>query len=207
MENKTYNVQFLTEEIETTVTSEASVVAKWIKSIRREEVRIVGLDVEWRPNFSSGRRNPVATLQLCIGERCLIYQIIHSHQIPRSLVSFLSLSRKFSHITFVGVGIKSDLEKLQSDYGIGGAARCVDLRELAAAEYDYKELERASLKMLASVVLGKEVEKPRAVTLSSWDEECLTPEQVKYACIDAYLSFALGNALGSQCTCCGLIFR
>lgn len=56
-----YNVTF-----ETSVTRSASTVSAWINKIEianesRLHRLIVGLDVEWRPNF-----NPVATIQLCV---------------------------------------------------------------------------------------------------------------------------------------------
>ncbi|XP_057795092.1 uncharacterized protein LOC131011323 [Salvia miltiorrhiza] len=121
--SQTYNVQFFTDDIHTTVTADAAVVTDWINGIQPRRVLIVGLDAEWRPSFGSPQYNPVATLQLCVGNRCLIYQIIHSVWIPASLASFLSDSRQFGDVTFVGVGIKTDLEKLQRDYGIGGVLK------------------------------------------------------------------------------------
>ncbi|KAH6818665.1 hypothetical protein C2S51_002268 [Perilla frutescens var. frutescens] len=194
---KTYNVQFFTEDIYTTVTHNPTVVTDWIDDIKylhHLPDLIVGLDVEWRPNSIAGqRRNPVATLQLCVADRCLIFQILHADYIPDSLSDFLSL--EYNYVTFVGVGVKSDLEKLQSDYGIGGGASYEDLRALAAADCGREELKRAGLRELARAVLGKDVEKPQEVTLSRWDARWLTAEQVKYACVDAYLSYEIGRAL------------
>lgn len=194
--HQTYNVQFFEEEIYTTVTANSTVVTDWIDDIKYlyhlPDV-VVGLDVEWRPSHSS-QPNPAATLQLCVRDRCLVYQILRSDCVPDSLAAFLS--DEYCFIEFVGVGIKQDLEKLQREYGIGGGARWVDLRGLAAEAYRREGLERAGLKTLASVVMGKEVEKPDAVRMSRWDQPRLTPEQVKYACVDAYLSFEIGRLLG-----------
>lgn len=196
--HKTYKVDFFDKVIHTTVTHNPDVVTNWIddtKYLHRLPGLVVGLDVEWRPYFSADHPNRIATLQLCVSDRCLIYQIIHSDNcIPDSLAAFLS--REFNFVTFVGVGIKSDLEKLQGDYGIGGSAFYVDLRGLAAEGYGMKELETAGLKRLTRIVLGKEVEKPEAVTMSRWDDRGLTAEQVQYACVDAYLSSEIGTALG-----------
>ncbi|KAL8493662.1 hypothetical protein ACS0TY_024737 [Phlomoides rotata] len=193
-----YDVSFFHEAIiYTTVTDNPTAVTNWIDEIKyqyRLSDIIVGLDVEWRPNYVAGRqRNPVAVLQLCVDDLCLIYQIIHTNQIPQSLVDFLSSG----YFPFVGVGIKSDLDKLHSDYGIGGGAQYVDLRGLAAEAYGRHELKNAGLKDLARIVLDKEVEKPHAVTTSPWDNRQLTPEQVKYACVDAYMSYKIGSVLGA----------
>ncbi|KAG8372270.1 hypothetical protein BUALT_Bualt12G0048900 [Buddleja alternifolia] len=66
-------------------------------------------------------------------------------------------------------------------------------RDKAVDVYDLARLKNAGLKELASYVLSEEdVEKPRRVTMSNWDERWLTAEQVKYACVDAYLSYEIG---------------
>ncbi|XP_047978954.1 Werner Syndrome-like exonuclease [Salvia hispanica] len=90
--------------------------------------------------------------------------------------------------------IKEDMEKLQTDYGIGGGARYVDLRGMAVEVYSSK-LKNAGLKKLASVVLRKEVEKPQWVRVGRWDAPRLSAEQVQYACVDAYLSSEIARAL------------
>ncbi|KAL0404763.1 UNVERIFIED_CONTAM: hypothetical protein Sradi_2117100 [Sesamum radiatum] len=175
--HNTYDVFFYDDTIFTTVTHDPDTVSDWISEIkyvhrRRLRCLIVGLDVEWRPSFTGHYQNPVATLQLCVGRRCLIYQLIHSRYIPESLVDFLS----GEDFTFVGVGIKSDLEKLDNDYGIGGDAHAVG----GADEYDMKELKNAGLKGLSSLVLSRELEKPKRVAMSRWDDRWLTADQVQY---------------------------
>ncbi|KAL0346131.1 UNVERIFIED_CONTAM: hypothetical protein Sradi_4444400 [Sesamum radiatum] len=113
---------------------------------------------------------------------------------PPSIVDFLANPR----YTFVGIGIEQDLEKLEEDYELGFNTRTVDLRSLAAAEYGRRELKNAGLKQLASLVLEKEVEKPKRVTMSRWDNEWLTPTQVQYACIDAFVCFEIGRILNAS---------
>lgn len=66
---------------------------------------------------------------------------------------------------------------------------------MAASVYDRKELRNKGLKDLASFVLGKRMEKPRSITMSAWDSERLTYDQVKYACVDAYASFEIARVL------------
>ncbi|KAK6120439.1 hypothetical protein DH2020_045817 [Rehmannia glutinosa] len=192
--HNTYSVFFFGDNIFTTVTHDPAIVSNWIstvKSVNRGTL-IVGLDVEWRPCFIANRqRNPVATIQICVGNRCLIYQIIHSPFIPQSLTDFLS----DDNCTFVGVGVKQDLEKLNEDYGIGSHARAMELGWLAADVYDRKGLKYAGLKQLANLVLGKEMQKPKRVTLSNWASSWLMDKQVRYACLDAFVSFEIGRNL------------
>lgn len=95
---------------------------------------------------------------------------------------------------FVGVGIEEDLEKLLLDYELR-VANPVDVRPLAVAKFGMNDLKNAGLKNLASVVLGLEILKPKRVTMSRWDAEWLTYEQIQYACVDAYLSSEIGKKL------------
>ncbi|KAL6997687.1 hypothetical protein U1Q18_007813 [Sarracenia purpurea var. burkii] len=190
-----YDVYLFNDRIQTLVTHTPALVESWISDIesfhsRRLHRLIVGLDVEWRPNYSRYRYNPVATLQLCVGRRCLIFQLIHAPFIPSSLVEFLDNPM----YTFVGVGVDNDADKLAQDYDLS-VATTVELGPLAAQEYGVRALRYAGLKKLAGQVLGKEIEKPRNITMSRWDNEWLSPAQVQYACIDAFLSFEIGRCL------------
>lgn len=190
-----YSISFNGHIIITTVTADPLSVSNWISNIRqihrhRLHYLIVGLDVEWRPNFSRGYSNPVALLQLCVGCHCLVFQIIHAPYIPDSLKSFLT----DPNFRFVGVAINSDVERLMDDYALNVA--CMeDLRRVAAIVLDMNELNQAGLKGLARQVLGVEMQKPNRVTMSRWDSEWLNWDQVIYAAIDAYLSFEIGKVL------------
>ncbi|KAL0339819.1 UNVERIFIED_CONTAM: hypothetical protein Sradi_4498700 [Sesamum radiatum] len=193
-----YLVSFFGDTIFTQVTHDPDTVTRWISDIEsihryRLHCLIVGLDVEWRPSFNRYQQIPVATLQLCVGRRCLIYQIIHSDDdIPDSLVDFLSNE----DYTFVGVNIYSNLDKLETDYDeIKIVHNAVDLRRLVANRYRRRDLLYAGLEELAKVVLHKEVEKPRRVTMSRWDSRWLTAEQAQYACTDAFMCFEIGRVL------------
>ncbi|KAJ0695057.1 putative DNA helicase [Helianthus annuus] len=186
-----YRLTFFNHTIETLVTDTPSYVDTWISTIHHTHRHhlhslIVGLDVEWRPNQTPNHQNPIATLQLCVGNHCLIFQILNSPSIPQSLINFLGNPS----YTFVGVGIENDVEKL----GLVVAKR-VDLRSVAAYAYGGMEFKNAGLKQLASMVLGWEINKPKEVTMSGWDNKCLTPVQVQYAAIDAFVSFEIGRVL------------
>ncbi|PSS33485.1 Werner Syndrome-like [Actinidia chinensis var. chinensis] len=191
-----YDVNFFSDKIHTLVTHTPSYVDGWISEIEdihrnRLHSLIVGLDIEWRPN-NRYHDNPVATLQLCVDRRCLIFQLIYAPFVPQSLDRFLANPL----YSFVGVGVDNDVEKLANDYDLS-VATTVDLRSLAAAEYGVREMRNMGLKDLAMQVLGKEVVKPRWITMSRWDNEYLSASQVQYACIDAFLSFEIGRCLNA----------
>ncbi|XP_054790250.1 3'-5' exonuclease-like [Prosopis cineraria] len=145
---------------------------------------------EWRP--FQAICSTVAIFQLCVGPRCLIFQILHAPNIPQSLISFLGNANH----KFVGVGIEEDVEKLVCDYDLS-VATYVDLRDLAADKLGDEDLKKSGLKTLALRVLEKEIEKPKSISRSRWDNPWLNSEQVKYACIDAFISFEVGRLLYS----------
>ncbi|KAM3690728.1 hypothetical protein ACB098_09G145000 [Castanea mollissima] len=192
-----FEVTLESDHIQTLVTHTPQMVDSWISDIYRIHRRrlhhlIVGLDVEWRPNFNRNIENPVATLQLCVGRRCLIFQLIYATHFPNSLIEFLGDEA----FTFVGVGIESDVEKLLDDHDLK-VGNVVDLRGLAVDRLRNRDLKNAGLKGLARAVLGLEVHKPRHVTLSRWDNEWLDYNQIQYACVDAFLSFEIGRSLNA----------
>ncbi|KAH6779556.1 hypothetical protein C2S52_010793 [Perilla frutescens var. hirtella] len=191
-----YDVDFSGDVVYATVTHDPVAVSEWIHDVSSlyGHRLTVGLDIEWRPNHSRDHHNPAATLQLCVGRCCLIYQLIHSPYFPVQLIRFLS----YSNHNFVGIGVKSDLKKLQRDHRIGYNAKAVDLGRLAADAYNMKELKNAGLKTMARIVLGKEMEKPKSVTRSRWDNRRLTADQVQYACIDAFVSSEIGRVLSAS---------
>jgi hypothetical protein len=187
-----------THTIKTLLTSSPSQVDSWILETQSlspslPSPLLVGLDIEWRPNSQRGQSNPAATLQLCTHNRCLVFQIIHSPSIPTSLLTFLANPNN----RFVGVGIEADVEKLIEDYDMS-VRNYVDLRNLAAEVLDDRDLLRSGIKSLAERVLGKIVEKPQRITRSRWDNPWLNADQVKYATVDAYVSFEIGRRLYSN---------
>ncbi|XP_074592389.1 3'-5' exonuclease-like [Curcuma longa] len=180
--------------VQTTVTSSGDEVEMWIDEIleihsRRLYQLVVGLDVEWRPSYSRNQ-NPVAVLQICVGMRCLIFQVIHADYFPPNLITFLADDL----FTFVGVGIQNDADLLDHNWGLI-VSNTSDLRILAANEMQRNDLRSAGLKQLAEEVLGLVVEKPRRVTMSNWEMNALSYAQIAYACADAFLSFEIGRRL------------
>ncbi|KAM0845649.1 hypothetical protein ACQ4PT_056220 [Festuca glaucescens] len=204
--------------IRTTVTSSASDVVTFLREVQerfRQEVQreyeglkdgqephgqdleeghhclIVGLDTEWRKYYENGKsRFQVAVLQLCVADRCLVFQICHADFIPADLEDFLA-NRDFC---FVAVGVGGDVKRLREDCDLE-VANTIDLPQVAAAVLGRPELRRAGLKTLAREVMDTLIEKPEEVTMSKWAELHLSKEQISYACIDAFLSFDVGRRL------------
>ncbi|XP_072967705.1 3'-5' exonuclease-like [Typha angustifolia] len=196
-DDSTYTVTFDSDDfILTTATSSGAAVSSWISTIlfihrRRLSHLIVGLDVEWRPNYTrNSYPNPVAVLQLCVGRRCLVFQILYADFVPDSLAEFLADGR----FRFVGVGVEDDAERLVEEHDLE-VENTVDLRDLAAVRVGKVELRKAGLQNLVREVMGVHIEKERRVRMSAWDQHVLSMDQIKYACVDAFASFEVGRRL------------
>ncbi|GAY68816.1 hypothetical protein CUMW_267170 [Citrus unshiu] len=96
--------------------------------------------------------------------------LFHKDRMPQSLVDFLD-NDKF---TFVGT---------------------MDVADMAAAKYDDEELKTFGLKRLVLKFLHVEMEKSKRITLSKWDVNSLSKQQIRYAAIDAFVSFKLAIEL------------
>ncbi|OEL33108.1 hypothetical protein BAE44_0005876 [Dichanthelium oligosanthes] len=212
VETNVYTVRFEGNAITATVTSSGEAVERWVDevlSVHRPRLHklVVGLDVEWRPSYGP-EYSPTALLQLCVGRRCLILQLLHADYIPDALVHVKSEASMVeapspnsvqflgdADYRFVGVGVGADAERLSYDHDYLEVANTVDLREVAAEEMNRPDLRHAGLKDIASAVMGANVEKPRRVTMGRWDDYYLSNEQIEYACIDAFVSFEIGRML------------
>ncbi|QHO57393.1 hypothetical protein HN51_011985 [Arachis hypogaea] len=190
-----YTINFGGKAIETTVTNKAIIVDQWIEEINvlyagKSTVVVVGLDVEWRPNYSRYMdNNKSATLQLCIDEKCLILQLFYIDNLTLSLKNFL-MNPNFA---FVGVEVGDDISKIRNEYDLNCGAHA-DIRELAMEKWPGR-FRRPGLKDLAKDVVGLSMKKPKHVSMSNWEARVLSIEQVEYACIDAYASYKIGHKL------------
>jgi ribonuclease D len=179
--------------IDTTVTRDAAAADEWVRTVRAANPRgaplIVGLDCEWKPNYRSWTTSKVAILQLCAGTRCLILQLFYVDRIPTAVRALLA----DPDVRLVGIGVGEDTAKLAADYGLACAAP-VDLEGRCNDHLGrYGGGRRLGLKGFAREVLGLVMEKPRHVTMSNWEKHDLDEAQIQYACIDAYVSYKLGE--------------
>ncbi|KAG5555328.1 hypothetical protein RHGRI_012760 [Rhododendron griersonianum] len=198
-DNLRFTVDFHGTPISTTLTSTPKIVRKWLQTTLHRNARhrhrlIVGLGVQWRPASSPGDEPPAATLQLCVGRRCLIFQLLHSPTVPNLLRRFLENPNH----TFVGMWNHSDERKLlccskhELEMGRRGP---LDLRHYAASRYDGRRLHTESRETIVRECLGLDVDFNEWVGRSEWAEYYLHDHQVLYASVDAYCSFLIGKDL------------
>lgn len=92
--------------------------------------------------------------------------------------------------------MEEDAQKLGDDCGLA-VCKTTDIGDLAISRGYGRFLltfkRRLGLKDIAAEVAGIRMEKPMNVTRSDWQVRELGLEQITYACIDAYASYAIGH--------------
>ncbi|KAK1272536.1 hypothetical protein QJS04_geneDACA022302 [Acorus gramineus] len=183
---------FDTEHIATVVTASSVQASLWVNKFLYaykdndnnddDPTRfLVGFDVK----LSKHKDNPIAILQLCVDQRCLIFQIRRCDAIPNALSNFLSDTR----FTFTGININESVRRLKSDYNVR-VGNIKDLQTLLKEEREQVRLRLEELRLAQDIVKWK-VQNQRSVQLGNWDEKRLSLEQIWCACIDAFISFEM----------------
>ena len=172
-------------------------------------IAVIGVDAEW---FNKG---PTAVLQITSASQCIIFhvsQLRSEHQLqsacapPQSCPtdsdgqSGLRVRREILptpvvrllediRVLKVGVNVSGDAKRLEREKMLV-MAPLLDL-EHAAVFIAGSKIGRTGLGALTEDVLGLELGKEKAVTLSNWEARRLSPVQLAYAADDAIASFLL----------------
>lgn len=139
------------------------------------ENRILGFDTETKPTFRKGRENDVALLQLSSSDTAFLFRI-NAIGLPEPLIHILEKES----VSKVGVAIRDDLRSLKKIRYFEPKG-FIDLQDVAKE----KGMKNNGLKKLAGIFLGKRISKSQRTT--NWENEVLTPRQLKYAATDAWI--------------------
>ena len=133
--------------------------------------------------------HPVATLQLCVGLECLIFQLLLAGEVPQSLNDFLNHPRcKF-------VTVYPGITKLIREYPQLQINNRRDLNSAAVAKYNERGLYSLDVMNLAINVLGYGIDMSKHAEMSRWDDSDLFGHQIKYACIQTFLATEIAKSL------------
>ncbi|XP_020098432.1 uncharacterized protein LOC109717170 [Ananas comosus] len=176
------------QTIHTVVTSSADDVEDWFYNIGTLPRRtIVGVDVKCRLPLDPDDR-VIALLSLCIGRRCLVFQIFHAESIPYVLRTFF----RYSGCRFVCMSARGVANDLWDECRLRVRNR-VDLGELAAERMARPDLRWAPLRVLEQEVLGVEVNIRCAI--GAWDQNPLSKVQIARACAAVFMASEIGRWL------------
>ncbi|XP_015773656.1 PREDICTED: zinc finger protein 28-like isoform X1 [Acropora digitifera] len=190
----THLLPYPAEGVEVVYTTDPIEVEAWLRNnVIDCSAQAVGFDIEWKPQLKrkkdGGIENKTAVLQLATESSCLVFQLYNLGRPPNDLVSVL----KDERILKVGSGILQDVTKLKKDTGL----KCIGLVDTQnlAKEVGMLESQKLGLKALAKYLLGIELEKPKLVTRSNWENFPLTVKQIHYAALDAWIGLKIYRSM------------
>lgn len=145
--------------------------AEAISHIKKET--IVGFDTETRPTFNKGQRHNVALLQISTDTVCYLFRVNKIGLIP-SLVDILTSP----DITKIGLSLKDDFLMLHRLVEFTPQA-FIDLQTFVGQFH----IIDSSLQKIFAILFGQKISKGQRLT--NWEAATLTPEQQRYAALDA----------------------
>ncbi|XP_057856610.2 uncharacterized protein LOC131065979 isoform X1 [Cryptomeria japonica] len=156
------------------------------------EVKVVGIDCEWRPNYMKGAGpSKVSILQIATAEKVLIFDLVGlSQTVPHVLDTCLKEVFHSPNILKLGYAFHNDLDQLFQSY------RELECFHFCEGILDLQKLHGSSkggLSGLTKTALGGHLNKTRR--MSNWEHRPLTLSQLHYAALDAAVLIAIFNIL------------
>ena len=138
--------------------------------------RVLGFDIECKPNFRRGPNNPPALLQLATSDQAFLFRLY-----PVMKLGPLAEILENPDIIKTGVAVKDDLQNLNKIEEVKPAG-FEDLAQLAQS----LKIEQTGLRNLTAIFFRHRLSK--SAQLSNWQKRPLTPSQINYAATDAWIS-------------------
>jgi ribonuclease D len=143
---------------------------------RLTKQKILGFDIECKPNFKRGPNNPPALLQIATADQAFLFRLY-----PVMRLGPLKKILEDPGIIKTGVAIKDDVYNLKKIEEFE-AAGFEDLAPLAQS----LEIEQTGLRNLTAIFFSHRLSK--SAQLSNWQKRPLSTSQMNYAATDAWIS-------------------
>jgi ribonuclease D len=147
---------------------------KFVSRLRKQ--KILGFDIECKPNFKRGPNNPPALLQLATADQAFLFRLYPVMKLG-PLIEIL----EDPNIVKTGVAIKDDVYNLKKIEEFTPAG-FEDLAPLAQS----LKIEQTGLRNLTAIFFSQRLSK--SAQLSNWQKSPLSPSQQAYAATDAWIS-------------------
>eukprot|EP00931_Biecheleriopsis_adriatica_P049865 TRINITY_DN28851_c0_g1_i1.p1 TRINITY_DN28851_c0_g1~~TRINITY_DN28851_c0_g1_i1.p1 ORF type:complete len:310 (+),score=62.60 TRINITY_DN28851_c0_g1_i1:209-1138(+) len=154
---------------------------------------VVAFDAEWVPDFSYGSDNPISVLQLAFPRSKRVY-VVQLEPLGKKLPQEVQLMLVNPDVLKAGFAVNvKDSQKLMRTGIAVTQGSLVDVQERSATSIGvaWGKEQSLSLRRAASELLGCELLKDKRCACSDWSCEQLTPEQVRYAALDAWVALRL----------------
>ncbi|KAG1479321.1 hypothetical protein G6F57_006279 [Rhizopus arrhizus] len=165
------------------------------KFLKAEPEGVFGVDFEWPPTFIKGQREKkISLIQICAAKTILLFQVGRMKKLPQELQNFF----ENKELLKTGVNIKMDGQKLYRDFGIktNGLVELMTLANLSKSS-DVTRTHHRSLRALTAIFLKQKMAKGK-VRMSNWSAPVLSPNQKKYAALDAYASYQIYQTIKKE---------
>jgi len=153
---------------------------------------LVAFDAEWVPDYAWDSDNPISVLQLAFPISRRVY-VLQLERLGRRLPQEVKMMLVNPGVRKVGFAVdQSDRAKMvRSDIAVTHDSITDVQAQCAAALGVGQGATSLSLRSAASKLLGFNFRKDKRITCSDWSIEELSPEQVRYAALDAWVTLRL----------------
>ena len=148
--------------------------------------RLVGFDTETRPSFKRGEHHKLALIQLATSSDCFLFRISKLKSIPLKLKEYM----EDAHCPKVGLSTHDDIHQMQRVTHMQPAG-FIEIQDMVR-RYHITDL---SLQKIYAILFGQKISKGQRLT--NWESDVLTPQQQRYAAIDAWACIDIYNRLMS----------
>ena len=155
---------------------------------RLAKQKILGFDIECKPNFKRGPNNPPALIQFSTADQAFLFRLY-----PTMKLGPLIRVLEDPKIVKTGVAIKDDIYNLKKIEEFEPAG-FEDLAPLAQS----LEIEQTGLRNLTAIFFSHRLSK--SAQLSNWQKFPLSQSQKHYAATDAWISRELYLILKARLT-------
>lgn len=153
---------------------------------------LVAFDAEWAPDHKWGSDNPISVLQLAFPLSKRVY-VVQLERLGRRLPKEVQMMLVNPEVRKVGFAVDGNDRAKMARSGIAVTNGSVtDVQAQCAAALGINTHAKSlSLKIAASRLLGFTLEKDKRLSCSDWAHPELTPQQVRYAALDAWVTLRL----------------
>ena len=148
-----------------------------------KDQKVLGFDTETRPSFKKGKINQVSLIQLSNENQAFLIRI-NKIGLPEMLTDVLASK----DVIKAGIAIKNDLRVLRKISPFK-PQQIVELQDYIKAF----NIQSNGLQSICAIVLNMRISKKQQI--SNWDNEELTPAQIKYAATDAWACYLIYTKL------------
>lgn len=167
-------------------------------SAEAKNADLVAFDCEWLPDWHVGSDHPISVLQLAFPMSQRVY-VLQLGPLEGKLPSAVQVMLVNPEVTKVGFAVhQNDAAKFARSGIAVTKDSVVDIQERCSVALGHVTGKGPGLKWAAEGLLGfYGLQKKKEISCSDWDTAVLSPEQIRYAALDAWVALRLYGLVGA----------